>query len=94
MFEGILQPMHLIVILIIALLIFGPGKLPELGSSLGKAIRGFKKAMEEPDQKSVDVAEIKKIEDQKSASMTQIEKIQDQKSVGVTQIDQIEDKKE
>src|SRR5437763_11930019 len=39
---GLLQPGHLIIILIIALIIFGPGKLPELGSSLGKGIREFK----------------------------------------------------
>jgi sec-independent protein translocase protein TatA len=55
MFEGILQPMHLIVILIIVLIIFGPGKLPELGSSIGKAIKGFKKAMEEPERKPEDL---------------------------------------
>jgi len=48
MFEGLFQPMHLLVILVIVLLIKGPGKLSEVGSSLGKAIRGFKKAMEEP----------------------------------------------
>jgi sec-independent protein translocase protein TatA len=60
MFEGLLQPMHLIIILIIVLIIFGPGKLPELGSSIGKAIRGFKKAMNEPDKKPED--ENKKIE--------------------------------
>ncbi len=51
MFEGLLRPMHLLVILIICLIVFGPRKLPELGSGLGKAIRGFKKAMEEPDKK-------------------------------------------
>ena len=44
MFEGLFQPMHLLLILVIALIIFGPGKLPELGGSLGKAIRDFKKA--------------------------------------------------
>lgn len=66
MFEGLLQPMHLIVILVIVLIIFGPGKLPELGSSLGKAIRGFKKAMEAPDKKSEEIEEIKKIEDKKN----------------------------
>ena len=42
MFEGLLQPMHLLVILIIALLVFGPKKLPEIGKSLGEGIRGFK----------------------------------------------------
>ncbi len=48
MFEGIFQPLHLLVILVIALIVFGPGKLSEVGGSLGKAIRGFKKAMNEP----------------------------------------------
>ena len=51
MFEGLMQPMHLIVILVIVLIIFGPGKLPELGGSIGKAIRGFKQAMNEPEKK-------------------------------------------
>ncbi len=46
MFEGLFQPMHLIIILVIAILIFGPRKLPELGKGLGKSIREFKKAME------------------------------------------------
>jgi len=50
MFEGLFQPMHLIIILIIVLIIFGPGKLPELGNSIGKAIRGFKQAMNEPEK--------------------------------------------
>lgn len=47
---GIGMP-EMLVILIVALVFFGPGKLPDLGSSLGKAIRGFKKAMEEPEGK-------------------------------------------
>jgi sec-independent protein translocase protein TatA len=37
---------ELLVILVIALLVFGAGRLPEIGSSLGKAIRGFKEASE------------------------------------------------
>jgi len=45
MFEGLFQPMHMIVILAIALIIFGPGKLPEIGAGLGKSIREFKKAL-------------------------------------------------
>jgi sec-independent protein translocase protein TatA len=52
MFRGLFQPMHLLVILGIVLIIFGPGRLPELGSSLGKAIRGFKKAVSETENKS------------------------------------------
>ena len=62
MFQGLFQPMHLIIILIIALIIFGPGKLPELGSSIGKAIKGFKKAMAEPEEKSVETSDTKQIE--------------------------------
>ena len=65
MFEGLLQPMHLIIILVIVLIIFGPGKLPELGSSIGKAIRGFKKAMAEPEQKPEDATDNKKSEEKK-----------------------------
>jgi sec-independent protein translocase protein TatA len=45
MFEGLFQPMHLILIAGITLLIFGPKKLPELGKGLGESIRGFKSAM-------------------------------------------------
>jgi sec-independent protein translocase protein TatA len=41
---------ELMVILVIALVVFGPGKMPELGNSLGKAIRGFKKAMAEEEK--------------------------------------------
>jgi sec-independent protein translocase protein TatA len=47
MFEGLFQPMHLLFILVIAMVVFGPGKLPELGAGLGKGIREFKKAMAE-----------------------------------------------
>jgi sec-independent protein translocase protein TatA len=42
MFEGLFSPMHLLVILAICILIFGPKKLPELGKALGDGIRGFK----------------------------------------------------
>ena len=45
--EGLFQPMHLILILVIVLIIFGPGKLPELGEGLGKSIKAFKKAMKD-----------------------------------------------
>ncbi len=50
MFEGLAQPMHLVLILLIVLIIFGPGKLPELGEGLGKSIKAFKKAMREGEQ--------------------------------------------
>ena len=50
MFEGLLQPMHLLVILLIALVVFGPRKLPELGKGLGQAIRGFKESLSGKDE--------------------------------------------
>jgi sec-independent protein translocase protein TatA len=50
MFEGLFRPMHLLLILIIVLIIFGPGRLPEIGAGLGKSIRGFKRAMSEKDE--------------------------------------------
>jgi sec-independent protein translocase protein TatA len=45
MFEGLFQPMHIVMVFGIALLVFGPKKLPELGKGLGESIRGFKSAM-------------------------------------------------
>ena len=51
MFEGLFQPMHLLVIVGLALLVFGPKKLPELGKGLGESIRGFKSAMKVEEEK-------------------------------------------
>jgi len=45
MFEGLFQPMHLLVILIVGVVFFGPKKLPELGKGLAEGIRGFKDAI-------------------------------------------------
>ena len=42
--------MHLLVIFGIALLVFGPKKLPELGKGIGEGIRGFKSAMKEEEK--------------------------------------------
>ncbi len=54
MIEGLLQPTHLLIILAVALFVFGPKKLPELGQGLGKGIRSFKDSMkaatEEPEK--------------------------------------------
>jgi len=52
MLDGLLQPMHLLVVFAIALLVFGPKKLPELGRGLGEGIRGFKRAMAEETPKN------------------------------------------
>ncbi|MHB1701702.1 MAG: Sec-independent protein translocase subunit TatA/TatB [Acidobacteriaceae bacterium] len=45
MFGDLFQPMHLLVIAVIAILIFGPRKLPELGKGLGEGLRGFKEGI-------------------------------------------------
>ncbi len=50
MFEGLFQPTHLIIIFAIALLIFGPRKLPELGKGLGEGIRALKEGMKDNPQ--------------------------------------------
>jgi sec-independent protein translocase protein TatA len=47
---GVLQPWHLIVILVIVLIVFGPGKLPDLGQSLGRGIREFKSSVKGEDE--------------------------------------------
>lgn len=46
--EGLFQPMHLLVILIVAMLVFGPKRIPELGKALGEGIKGFKEGVNAP----------------------------------------------
>ena len=58
MFEGLFQPMHLLVIFGIALLVFGPKKLPELGKGIGEGIRGFKSAIKAEEEKPVSATTI------------------------------------
>jgi len=50
MLDNLFQPMHLVIILFIALLVFGPKKLPELGKGLGEGIRSFKDSMNGKDE--------------------------------------------
>jgi sec-independent protein translocase protein TatA len=45
---GALQPGHLVVILLVVLIVFGPGKMSSIGSDMGKALREFRKATESP----------------------------------------------
>ncbi len=47
MFDNLLTGPHIIVLLIVALLIFGPRRLPELGGAVGKTIKEFQKSMNE-----------------------------------------------
>ncbi|MCL5950143.1 MAG: twin-arginine translocase TatA/TatE family subunit [Chloroflexi bacterium] len=46
-----LQPTHLVIILIIALLVFGPSRVTDLGRALGKTVGEFRAASKEPDEK-------------------------------------------
>jgi sec-independent protein translocase protein TatA len=45
MIENILSPTHLLLILAVALIVFGPKRLPDAGKGLGSAIRGFKESL-------------------------------------------------
>ena len=54
--------MELLLILFIVLIIFGAGKIPQLGEGLGKAIKGFKRSVNEPD--AVDVTPVASVQDQ------------------------------
>ena len=54
MFGELLSPMHMLFILIVVLIIFGPKRLPEIGKSLGKGIKEFKKATTEMQDKLSD----------------------------------------
>jgi sec-independent protein translocase protein TatA len=55
MFEDLLKPQHLLLILAVALLVFGPSKLPELGKGLAQGIKNFKDAIKgEPEVNAAD----------------------------------------
>lgn len=58
-----LGPTELIIILVIILIIFGAGKLPEIGGGMGKAIRNFKKGVSDPDKKTAEPEQIDKQDD-------------------------------
>lgn len=45
MFEGLLAPAHLVVIGVIALVVFGPGRVPEIGKALGQAVRACREGL-------------------------------------------------
>jgi sec-independent protein translocase protein TatA len=52
--EGIFQPLHILLIIGIALLLFGPSKFADLGKGLGEGIRNFKSSMKDPENKDKD----------------------------------------
>ncbi|MCZ6904322.1 MAG: twin-arginine translocase TatA/TatE family subunit [Acidobacteria bacterium] len=72
MLEGLFQPSHIFFILVIVLILFGPGKLPELGKGLGKGIREFKDAM----RGVVSSSDASEAEDEKKAEVKTEEKKQ------------------
>ena len=51
-----------LVILVVALLVFGPGKLPEIGNALGQGLRDFRRAFEGHDQSKDDTETPKKVD--------------------------------
>ncbi len=57
--EGLFQPMHLLLILVIALLLFGPKRLPEIGKGIGDGIRALKEGMKDQNAKADTKAEEK-----------------------------------
>jgi sec-independent protein translocase protein TatA len=66
--EGLLSPVHLVIILVIVLVLFGPGKLPDLGKGLGKGIREFKDALKGGmDSSAEKKEEPKKVEEEKKS---------------------------
>jgi sec-independent protein translocase protein TatA len=52
MLEGLVSPMHLLVILAVALIVLGPKRLPEAGRGLGAAMRGFRESLMAPSEES------------------------------------------
>ncbi len=60
--EGLFQPLHLLLIVAIALLVFGTSKFAAVGKGLGEGIRNFKTAMKQPDEEK---KEAKKEEEEK-----------------------------
>jgi sec-independent protein translocase protein TatA len=54
--EGLFQPLHIILIIAIALLVFGTSKFAAVGKGLGEGIRNFKSAIKEPEPEKKDTA--------------------------------------
>ena len=58
MLEGLFQPTHLLILLGIALLVFGGKKIPELGRGIGEGIRGFKSALKDEEKLAITTTDI------------------------------------
>lgn len=71
---------HLLLLAVILLLFFGPSRLPQLGQSIGKAIRGFKKGLSEEDEGSRDVSQQLPHDNEKDFTAQKTKQKQDQDS--------------
>ena len=70
-------PWEIGIVLVLALLIFGPKKLPDLGSSLGKSIRGFKKGMKDgPEEQDETMAEAQEATSATEAPVAETETVE------------------
>jgi sec-independent protein translocase protein TatA len=67
MFSGAFQPLHLVLILVVVLILFGPGKLPDVGKAVGKTIREFKRST----QADIEEQDEVKAKDQVAKAQTQ-----------------------
>jgi TatA/E family protein of Tat protein translocase len=74
---GSIGPAELILIFIVALLVFGPKKLPEIGRSVGKAIREFKKTSEEIKSRIEEEIEASEVKDVAKTLETEAKEIKD-----------------
>ncbi|HTS36645.1 MAG TPA: twin-arginine translocase TatA/TatE family subunit [Candidatus Solibacter sp.] len=64
--EGLFQPLHILLIIGIALLVFGTSKFADLGKGLGEGIRNFKSAMKEGESQKDQAKKDEKTEEKKS----------------------------
>ena len=72
---------HLIIILVIVLLLFGPNRLPNLGKSVGEAIRGFKKGLEGDEIDVTKREQLRNNEQENAQSQSQSQKETDKNKV-------------
>lgn len=67
-------PWEIAIVLVLILLIFGPRKLPDLGASLGKSIRGFKRGLKETeDEVKTAVSEVRETKEEREAGSLKVE---------------------
>jgi sec-independent protein translocase protein TatA len=71
---------ELIVILLILMLVFGASRLPQLGESMGKAIRNFKRGVHHDEGITVSEVEKKRLEDKQNANITDAEVVDEKRS--------------